>query len=61
MSGLIWIRIVDTLMVFLIEVFEKDDFEKNQQTTSKKACKITKQAKNKCWTAEPSDAIRERE
>ena len=35
MSGLIWIHLFDTLMVFLKEFFEKVDFEKNQQTTKK--------------------------
>ena len=35
MSVLIWIQTVDTLIVFLKEFFEKVNFEKNHQTTTK--------------------------
>ena len=33
-------KLFDTLIVFLKEFFEKVDFEKNQQTTKKKAWKL---------------------
>ena len=33
MSSLIWIQTVCTLMIFFKEIFEKNDFEKNQKTT----------------------------
>ena len=40
-SGLIWIHNVDTLMVFLKEIFEKVRFEKKKKSKdNQKACKI---------------------
>ena len=33
MSGLIWVQLFDTLLVFLKEIFVKVNFEKCQQTT----------------------------
>ena len=36
MSGLIWIQSVDTRIEFLKEFFEKDNFEKKNQQTTKR-------------------------
>ena len=47
MLGLIWSKVFDTLIVFLIDFFEKVNYKKKQSIDDKKkACKITQQAKS---------------